>query len=158
MRISPVRRGVFLSSDMNGSRRRTSASTCVVLLAAAAAAHAQTRPDAGTVRQQIEQQQRTPLPPAGESLFAPPPPLKSIGGTTITVHRFTFSGNTLLSNDELLPVVVPVTDDSSVAGIGIFAATPEQTREILDDDPGVRAGIFRYEIHPVRGFPGAALP
>jgi hemolysin activation/secretion protein len=81
-----------------------------VLLAGASVVHAQTRPDAGTVRQQIEQQQRAPLPPQGPQQFAPPPPLKSIGGTKITVHRFTFAGNTLLSNDELLPIVVPFLD------------------------------------------------
>jgi hypothetical protein len=28
----------------------------------------------------------------------------------------------------------------------------------MDHDPGVEAGIFTYEIHPVRGFPGSALP
>jgi hemolysin activation/secretion protein len=81
-----------------------------VLLAATSTVLAQTRPDAGTVRQQIEQQQRTPLPPPGGPQFAPPPPLKAIGGTTITVHRFTFSGNTLLSSDVLLPLVVPFLD------------------------------------------------
>lgn len=91
-------------------RKGTLASAWVALLAAAGAAHAQTRPDAGTVRQQIEQQQHAPLPPAGEPLFAPPPPLKSIGGTTITVRRFTFAGNTLLSNVDLLPVVRPFLD------------------------------------------------
>jgi uncharacterized protein YndB with AHSA1/START domain len=58
----------------------------------------------------------------------------------------------------LLPVVLPVTDDTDVVGFGVFAATPEDTRAILDGDPGVRAGIFTYELHPVRGFPGAALP
>ena len=81
-----------------------------MLLAGAGVVHAQTRPDAGTVRQQIEQQQRQPLPPEGPQQFAPPPPLKSIGGTKVTVHRFTFTGNTLLSNDELLPIVVPFLD------------------------------------------------
>ena len=35
---------------------------------------------------------------------------------------------------------------------------PDETRSIMDGDPGVVAGIFRYEIHPVRGFPGATLP
>jgi len=58
----------------------------------------------------------------------------------------------------LLPIVLPVTDDSDIAGFAIFAATPQDTRTIMDDDPGVRAGIFTYELHPVRGFPGAALP
>ena len=28
----------------------------------------------------------------------------------------------------------------------------------MDDDPGVRAGVFEYELHPVRGFPGSTLP
>jgi uncharacterized protein YndB with AHSA1/START domain len=58
----------------------------------------------------------------------------------------------------LLPIVLPVTDDTDVAGFGIFAATPEDTRTIMEADPGVQAGIFTYEVHPVRGFPGASLP
>ena len=28
----------------------------------------------------------------------------------------------------------------------------------MDDDPGVRAGIFRYEAHPARGRAGSSLP
>jgi len=57
----------------------------------------------------------------------------------------------------MLQVVLPADDDSDLAGIGIFAASPEDTRTIMDDDPGVRAGLFTYRMHPVRGFPGAAL-
>ncbi|HEV7204234.1 MAG TPA: SRPBCC family protein [Jatrophihabitans sp.] len=57
----------------------------------------------------------------------------------------------------LLPIVLPVDDDTDIAGIGIFAATPDETRTIMDDDPGVRAGIFTYDLHPVRGFPGSVL-
>lgn len=102
--------GGCLSTGFSVLLRRTPANACVALLIAASAAQAQTKPDAGSVRQQIEQQQRTPLPPAGASLFAPPPPLKSIGGTKITVRRFTFLGNTLLSNVDLLPVVRPFLD------------------------------------------------
>jgi hemolysin activation/secretion protein len=99
-----------LFNDKSVLRRHASASACAVLLAGASVAHAQTRPDAGTVRQQIEQQQHAALPPEGLQQFAPPPPLQSIGGTTVTVHRFTFAGNTLLSNDDLLPVVVRFLD------------------------------------------------
>ena len=66
--------------------------------------------------------------------------------------------NMALSEAGLLPVVLPVADDTDLAGIGIFAADPDETRAIMADDPGVRAGIFGYEVHPVRGFPGAALP
>jgi uncharacterized protein YndB with AHSA1/START domain len=66
--------------------------------------------------------------------------------------------NMALAEAGLLPVVLPVMDESSLAGIGVFAASAADTAAILDDDPGVRAGIFSYEMHPVRGFPGAALP
>ena len=58
----------------------------------------------------------------------------------------------------LLSIVLPVGDDSSIAGFGIFACTPEETQTILDSDPGVQAGIFTYDLHPVRGFPGSSLP
>ena len=66
--------------------------------------------------------------------------------------------NMALAEAGVLPVVLPVVDDTDLAGIGVFAATPDETQAIMDDDPGVRAGIFTYETHPVRGFPGAALP
>ena len=66
--------------------------------------------------------------------------------------------NMALAEADLLSIVLPVADDSDLAGIGIFAATPEDTKKIMNDDPGVRAGIFTFEVHPVRGFPGARLP
>lgn len=66
--------------------------------------------------------------------------------------------NMQLAEAGLLPIVVPVNDDSDVAGFGIFAASPEDTRTIMDADPAVRAGIFSYDLHPARGFPGASLP
>ena len=66
--------------------------------------------------------------------------------------------NFSLVAEGLLSIVCPVTDDSSLAGIGIFDATPEKVTEIMDADQGVIAGIFTYEVHPVRGFPGASLP
>jgi uncharacterized protein YndB with AHSA1/START domain len=66
--------------------------------------------------------------------------------------------NMALAEAGLLPVVLPVMDDTDVAGVGVFAASAEDTAAILDDDPGVRAGIFTYQAHPVRGFLGAARP
>lgn len=66
--------------------------------------------------------------------------------------------NMALAEVGIMPIVLPVGDDSGLAGIGVFAATPEDTRTIMDDDPGVRAGIFTYQAHPARGFPGSALP
>ena len=58
----------------------------------------------------------------------------------------------------LLSIVCPVRDDSDVAGVGIYNADPAQTCEILRGDPGVQAGIFTYEVHPCRAFPGDCLP
>ena len=57
----------------------------------------------------------------------------------------------------VLRIVCPVTDDSGWSGIGVFDASPAEVTRIMADDPGVQAGIFTYEVHPVRGFPGAAL-
>lgn len=65
--------------------------------------------------------------------------------------------NMALAESGLLNVVLPVGDDTRLAGIGVFATNPDQARTIMDDDPGVRAGIFTYDLHPARGFPGAAL-
>ncbi|OBF61304.1 hypothetical protein A5753_18920 [Mycobacterium sp. 852002-51971_SCH5477799-a] len=62
-----------------------------------------------------------------------------------------------LRDDGVLAVVLPVSDESDVCGIGVFAATVEDTTAIMADDPGVAAGVFTYEVHACRGFPGDAL-
>lgn len=63
-----------------------------------------------------------------------------------------------LRNSGVLPIVCPVTDDSEWSGIGIFDAPVEEVVRMMEEDPGVEAGIFTYEVHPVRGFPGSRLP
>jgi hypothetical protein len=65
--------------------------------------------------------------------------------------------NFALHADGLLPIVCPVAGEGDVRGIGIFDAGLEETRQIMDEDPGVKAGIFVYELHPCRGFPGQCL-
>lgn len=47
---------------------------------------------------------------------------------------------------------------SELSGLGIFNASVEETKKIMDKDPGVKAGIFVYEVHPCRGFPVSYLP
>lgn len=66
--------------------------------------------------------------------------------------------NMELRLDGLLPIICRVTDDSDIAGIGVFNATEEEVRSIMDDDPGVKAGVFVYEVHPCLSFPGDSLP
>lgn len=57
-----------------------------------------------------------------------------------------------------LAIVCPIRDDSDLSGIAIFTGGLDEVREIMEDDPGVRAGIFTYELHETRSFPGDALP
>ena len=66
--------------------------------------------------------------------------------------------NFSLRADGSLSIVCPVGDGSDVCGIGIFDLTVDAARRIMDEDPGVRAGVFTYELHPCRSFPGDALP
>ena len=63
-----------------------------------------------------------------------------------------------LRADGLLSVVCPVLDDSEVCGIGIFAVDLEAANDLMAEDPGVQAGVFTFKAHPVRSFPGDALP
>jgi hypothetical protein len=57
-----------------------------------------------------------------------------------------------------LAVVLPVRDESDVDGIGVFDLGVDDTRAVLEADPAVQAGVFRFEVHPGRGFPGDRLP
>ena len=66
--------------------------------------------------------------------------------------------NFALRADGVLPIVCPVIDGSDVTGVGIFDAPVEEVQKIMDEDPGVKAGVFVYEIHACRSFPGACLP
>ena len=63
-----------------------------------------------------------------------------------------------LRADGKLAIVCPVRDGSDVCGLGIFNADVDETRAIMDGDPGVQAGVFVYEIHASRSFPGDQLP
>jgi len=58
----------------------------------------------------------------------------------------------------VLPIVCPIRDGSDVRGIGIMSVSIDKAREVMDDDPGVKAGVFVYEVHEGRSFPGDCLP
>ncbi len=66
--------------------------------------------------------------------------------------------NFSLKEDGLLSIVCQVKDGTDVNGIGIFNADLATVRDIMDNDPGVKAGVFVYEVHSCRSFPGDALP
>ncbi len=56
-----------------------------------------------------------------------------------------------------LDIVGPMPDGGTVKGLCIFNTSPEETAKIMDGDPAVAAGIFNYEIHGLKSFPGDAL-
>jgi len=65
--------------------------------------------------------------------------------------------NFVLRASGKMNVICPVNDGSDVTGVCVFNADLEETRRIYDEDPGVKAGIFTYELHPTLSFPGDAL-
>jgi hemolysin activation/secretion protein len=78
----------------------------IVVVVAGGLAHAQTYPDAGALRQQIERdqvtpQQRTPVPRPAQEVA----PLDGPQGATVVVRAFEFSGNTLIPSEQLAPIV-----------------------------------------------------
>ncbi len=64
----------------------------------------------------------------------------------------------MLRAEGKLPIVCPTIDESDWAGIAIFDVPPEEVDRIMADDPGIRAGLFTYELHSVCGFPSSTLP
>ncbi|MDX3071081.1 hypothetical protein ACIP98_13770 [Streptomyces sp. NPDC088354] len=65
--------------------------------------------------------------------------------------------NFALRAEGVLPIVCPVTDDGEVRGIGILDTDPDTARALMAEDPGVKAGVFTFTLHPVRSFPGDRL-
>jgi hypothetical protein len=66
--------------------------------------------------------------------------------------------NFALRAEGMLSIVCPVRDGGNIHGIGIFNASADETKKIMDEDPGVKEGVFIYEVHPARSFPGDTLP
>jgi hypothetical protein len=58
----------------------------------------------------------------------------------------------------VMPVVCPIADGSGVSGVSVFDASPDEVDQIMAGDPAVQAGVFTYDIHPSRSFPGSSLP
>jgi hemolysin activation/secretion protein len=69
-------------------------------------AYAQSTPDAGSLRQQIEQTREFQVPPAVRPpKVLPPPEIKARDGTSVKVRTIRFAGNNLLSEQDLAPAV-----------------------------------------------------
>ena len=66
--------------------------------------------------------------------------------------------NFVLRAEGVLAIVCPMVDEGEVRGVSIFNASPDETRKIMDEDPAIMAGLFTYEVHACRSFPGDSLP
>lgn len=62
-----------------------------------------------------------------------------------------------LRAEGVIAILCPVAS-GTVAGVAIMTVPAEEAAEIMAEDPCVRAGMMRSEIHPCHGFPGDALP
>ena len=62
-----------------------------------------------------------------------------------------------LKNEGRMPVVCAVDDDSDLCGVAVLDMELDEARRVMEGDPGVQAGIFTYELHTTRSFPGSAL-
>ena len=65
--------------------------------------------------------------------------------------------NFALRADGSLLIVCPISDWSDVKGVGIFNAEVTETKETIDEDPGVKEGMLVYEAHAGRSIPGYSL-
>ena len=66
--------------------------------------------------------------------------------------------NFSLRESGLMPIVGPIRDESDLAGFCLFVVGADEAARILEGDPGVRAGLFTFEVHETRSFPGSSLP
>ena len=63
-----------------------------------------------------------------------------------------------LREQGILSIVCPIFNHQDIRGIGIFNASKEELPKIMDEDPGVKKGMFVYEILSGKSFPGDSLP
>ncbi len=66
--------------------------------------------------------------------------------------------NFVLRVDGPLSILCQISDGSGVTAVSIFNASVDEVKKIMDEDPAVREGIFTYELHASRSFPGDMLP
>jgi hypothetical protein len=66
--------------------------------------------------------------------------------------------NFSLRADGLLAIVCPISNQDTIAGVGVMNVGPEEAARLYDNDPAVKAGVLTYEVYVSRSFPGDSLP
>jgi hypothetical protein len=88
--------------------------------------------------------------------FKMPGPNGDPEGTAIIMQHG--KRNMALRAAGIMPIVCRIADGSGVTGVCVFNASPEDAERIYSNDPGVKAGVFTFTVHPCRSFPGSTLP
>jgi hypothetical protein len=66
--------------------------------------------------------------------------------------------NLALRAEGSLAIVIPIGRGQDIVGVGVFDRDLATTREIVEGDPAVAAGILVSELYEGRSFPGDTLP
>ena len=91
---------------------------------------------------------------AGPSFQEPGPARESWVAEVIWEHG---KRNYALYLAGLMRIVCPIGDGTGTTGVCIFDADADEVDRIMRHDPGVKAGLFTYEIHPTQTFPESRL-
>ena len=91
---------------------------------------------------------------AGPSFQEPGPARESRVAEVIWEHG---KRNYALYLAGLMRIVCPIGDGTGTTGVCIFDADADEVDRIMRHDPGVKAGLFTYEIHPTQTFPESRL-
>lgn len=129
-----------------------------LLLGLAGTGWAQVAPDAGSLRQQIEQPRAVPALPAPQPRVSTPAEIRSHGGPRLTVQRFRLSGNSLLSDEQLAPALAAfVGQETDFAGLrraaDAVAAAYRQAGwlvRVLLPEQDVSAGVVHLQVVEAR--------
>lgn len=65
--------------------------------------------------------------------------------------------NLQLQNEGIMPIICPVFDESELKGAVLLTTDEATTESLMRDDPAISAGIFMFEMHPCKSFPGDSL-
>lgn len=59
----------------------------------------------------------------------------------------------------IMSLTMPVMDDTNIAAVAVYNTTnKEEVQKLVEGDPAIKAGIFKYEIVMGMGLPGDTLP
>jgi hypothetical protein len=65
--------------------------------------------------------------------------------------------NFQLRADGVMNIVSPIATESEIVGIAILDTDVNTAKELMDEDPAIKEGVFVYEALSCRSFPGDIL-